>query len=445
MVLLVRKLKHSYFANDQFRKYLGYALGEMVLVIVGILIALQIDNWNSEKQREEILNNNLGIVANNIGYDLKDVADIRSARESAYELAARWRYYRSSDGSYTTDEVQFAGRTLAQARQLIQFNPTNSGYEALKSSGSLDRLQGTDFEALLYDYYDTADRILSAERSHNEFVTSLWLQVLARWPSGLSRWAVADPALMPEPEFVSHQPLFAELFNHSTTLALYRRAESTGPLILDYERLQLLGNALITMVNNGSTELDDTTRVALREIYDPRSGIGYANVIVDGQIAFQAYFPGTNNSVDYAPGTDNRVGDQEQNSPVHLRSFEKQDGSLHIDYAGGAEWVGFWYLVGMNLESPEFRDYSKFDKLVLELKGDQGGETVIINMEDWEDPRDGSSSRVALQLTDQWQTYEIELARFETADLKMLRALGFILLNEAPQSFSVRTMRFAEN
>lgn len=449
MLLFLRKLKHSNFTNDQFRRYLGYAVGEMVLVIIGILVALQIDNWNSEKQREDILDNYLGIIANNIGHDLEALADIRSARESAYELAARWRYYGSSDGSYTTDEIQFAGRALIEARQLVQFNPTSSGYEALKSSGNLDRLRGRDIEALLYDYYDTVDRILNKERNHNEYVSGLWLQVLTHWPLGLDSWDVADPALMSESQFASRQSLFAELFNHPTTLALYRRAESTGPLILDYERLEQLGKALATMVNNGTTAFDDATREALRRMYDPRSGIGYANVIVDGQIAFQAYFPGTNNSVHHrtregfsggAP-----VGHQEQNSPFHLRSFEKQDGSLHIDYAGGAEWAGFWYLVGMNIDLPESRDYSKFDKLVLELKGDRGGEAVFVNLEDWDDPRDGSSSRIALQLTDQWQTYEIDLARFETADVERLRALGFIFLNQEPQSFSVRSLRFADS
>ena len=31
-------------------KYLKYAIGEIVLIVIGILIALQINNWNSNKQ-----------------------------------------------------------------------------------------------------------------------------------------------------------------------------------------------------------------------------------------------------------------------------------------------------------------------------------------------------------------------------------------------------------
>ncbi len=37
--------------ENKFSKYLIYAIGEIVLVVIGILIALQINNWNETKQR----------------------------------------------------------------------------------------------------------------------------------------------------------------------------------------------------------------------------------------------------------------------------------------------------------------------------------------------------------------------------------------------------------
>jgi hypothetical protein len=65
-------------------------------------------------------------------------------------------------------------------------------------------------------------------------------------------------------------------------------------------------------------------------------------------------------------------------------------------------------------------------------------------MEDGDDPADGSSTRHELQLSDQWQTYEIDLAEFRTADLSILAVpVGFIFF-EKPMSFSVRTARFIE-
>lgn len=50
MITLFRKLRKSLINSGATRKYLTYAIGEIVLVVTGILIALQINNWNEEKK-----------------------------------------------------------------------------------------------------------------------------------------------------------------------------------------------------------------------------------------------------------------------------------------------------------------------------------------------------------------------------------------------------------
>jgi hypothetical protein len=46
MLKFFRKIRQNLLEESKFRKYLVYALGEIVLVVVGILIPLQINNWN---------------------------------------------------------------------------------------------------------------------------------------------------------------------------------------------------------------------------------------------------------------------------------------------------------------------------------------------------------------------------------------------------------------
>ncbi|MDX1571220.1 MAG: hypothetical protein R3200_12110, partial [Xanthomonadales bacterium] len=87
--------------------------------------------------------------------------------------------------------------------------------------------------------------------------------------------------------------------------------------------------------------------------------------------------------------------------------------------------------------------FSEFDTLQIELKGDQGGERVIVNIEDAGDPQDGTSTRIELVLTDQWQTYEIDLNDFKTADLSTLfTPFAFVFLGDPPVSFSVRSVAY---
>lgn len=54
MIYFFRKIRYKLSQNNNFFKYLKYAIGEIILVVLGILIALQINNWN-EKRRNDIL------------------------------------------------------------------------------------------------------------------------------------------------------------------------------------------------------------------------------------------------------------------------------------------------------------------------------------------------------------------------------------------------------
>ena len=57
MINFFRKIRKQLLTQNKVSKYLLYAIGEIVLVVIGILIALQINNWNEErKQRVEEIN-----------------------------------------------------------------------------------------------------------------------------------------------------------------------------------------------------------------------------------------------------------------------------------------------------------------------------------------------------------------------------------------------------
>jgi len=50
MLHFFRKIRHDLLANSKTYKYFKYAIGEIILVVLGILIALQINNWNEERK-----------------------------------------------------------------------------------------------------------------------------------------------------------------------------------------------------------------------------------------------------------------------------------------------------------------------------------------------------------------------------------------------------------
>ncbi len=54
MLTVLRRIRRSLIDSGATRKYLMYAIGEILLVMIGILLALQINNWNEKKKEAEI-------------------------------------------------------------------------------------------------------------------------------------------------------------------------------------------------------------------------------------------------------------------------------------------------------------------------------------------------------------------------------------------------------
>jgi hypothetical protein len=50
MVKFFRKIRQQLLSENKFTKYLMYAVGEIVLVVIGILIALSINHWNDQRK-----------------------------------------------------------------------------------------------------------------------------------------------------------------------------------------------------------------------------------------------------------------------------------------------------------------------------------------------------------------------------------------------------------
>lgn len=69
MLKLFRKIRYEAMSKNKFLQYTGYAIGEITLVVIGILIAVQINNANESRKRDKLLQS----VLKNVSYDL--VAD----------------------------------------------------------------------------------------------------------------------------------------------------------------------------------------------------------------------------------------------------------------------------------------------------------------------------------------------------------------------------------
>ena len=52
MKSLFRSIRHKLLGEGKLLRYLTYAVGEILLIIIGIMLALQLNNWNEGRKAE---------------------------------------------------------------------------------------------------------------------------------------------------------------------------------------------------------------------------------------------------------------------------------------------------------------------------------------------------------------------------------------------------------
>ena len=89
MIKFFRKIRQNSLMENKTGKYLKYAVGEILLVVIGILIALQINNWNEDRKQQDSLNAIYLITKEDINHDISEIdsfiKDYEEIRKPAFE------------------------------------------------------------------------------------------------------------------------------------------------------------------------------------------------------------------------------------------------------------------------------------------------------------------------------------------------------------------------
>ena len=82
MIKFFRKIRQKLLSEGNTGKYLKYAIGEIVLVMVGILLALKVNNWNENRKLQNTINNLYSIIKNDLQSDIMVIDEIVNYMET---------------------------------------------------------------------------------------------------------------------------------------------------------------------------------------------------------------------------------------------------------------------------------------------------------------------------------------------------------------------------
>ena len=175
MIKFFRHIRRSLIQKNQMGKYFKYAVGEIILVVIGILIALQINNWNENRKLQVEINTYLDQKLINLKEDRTRLMDLRQFR---LDVASKCKYL--LDGSIEKINVL---EFIEATKQIFTERRFTSTLE--RNETSTTRYYWSEKEAkinnLEQEYMRLVEVVMFEENRLNEFSENIELNL---WQNG---------------------------------------------------------------------------------------------------------------------------------------------------------------------------------------------------------------------------------------------------------------------
>ena len=171
MIQLFRKIRQKLMTENKFNKYVLYAIGEIVLVVIGILIALQINNRNEDRKARKQEIKYLKNLHTDIDLELINNDSLIKYRAVTAKAAANLLDFKTLE---TASDILLLENTIQQVFQRRIFIPTNNTYKELLSSGNLNSITSDTIKDYLLEldkmYVSIANMEYHMYREYEEYL-----------------------------------------------------------------------------------------------------------------------------------------------------------------------------------------------------------------------------------------------------------------------------------
>ncbi|PWL39929.1 hypothetical protein DKG77_03625 [Flagellimonas aquimarina] len=163
------KIRRTLLKENRFSKYLLYVLGEVVLVVIGILIALQINNWNEARKQSIKEEGLLVALVEDFEENKIRIEEAISKEKDMIEMSKSLIGAMQSDQKdVNTDSIRFWVASGAKSWWKAQF--VTGTYDAMVSSGKIEILESDDLKRILSQFAADID---SGFEDHEESMSYL--------------------------------------------------------------------------------------------------------------------------------------------------------------------------------------------------------------------------------------------------------------------------------
>ena len=181
MIKFFRHIRKRLLGENQFSKYLIYALGEIILVVIGILIALQINNWNEHKKQQAEEQRILLNLKTDIKNDtLQLSAHLQKSEKRVELLQALTETLSKNSGANLLDFINDGMNSIGYENY---FRVNSGTYDESVAAASIKFIANDSLRQNIFNYYRDAKINYtdnnSSQQVYRDIYPVLWTKLMA--------------------------------------------------------------------------------------------------------------------------------------------------------------------------------------------------------------------------------------------------------------------------
>ena len=157
------KIRKNFLAEGKTGKYLKYAVGEILLVVIGILIALSINNWNENRKIRNTEQQYLLALKEEFSFNKDELKSIMNRNNLNFEYALKILSNTGPEYPEITEE-EFGSLLTNSLSTEVQFDPNQGVIDEIINSGKLAIFSNKELKFLLSSWSGILIRVRLQEQ-----------------------------------------------------------------------------------------------------------------------------------------------------------------------------------------------------------------------------------------------------------------------------------------
>jgi len=172
MIKFFRQIRQNLLSEGKTGKYLKYAIGEVVLVVIGILIALSINTWNEQRKANNLEAEYYCRLFEDLiqdGEQIDALINLSENRLKASNHAVRLLHKNNPKKIEVAEQIALAIKAI-----YTDFRPNNSAFEDLKSGANLNIIKDKGVIKALNTYFNNIESLKSVIKINGENAVDIY-------------------------------------------------------------------------------------------------------------------------------------------------------------------------------------------------------------------------------------------------------------------------------